>query len=167
MARSTTRRVKKPSYFPTKYFKGLSATKKAKRKAEIRKYGSMNWKTKKAYVGFQTNVGVKTKSSQYTQAWDNMFPGVKSLNSRAKATGVPKDLLQKSYDRGLAAWRTGHRPGATQGQWGYARVSSLLLLGKTAYTTDSDLVREAKERSKKAKQWFEKMEKESPVKFSA
>lgn len=81
-------------------------------------------------------------------------------------TGVPERFLKESYDRGLAAWRTGHRPGATQGQWGYARVSSLLLLGKTAYTTDSDLVEEAKKSSAKARQWFDKMEKESPVKFT-
>jgi hypothetical protein len=54
----------------------------------------------------------------------------------------------------MAAWRTGHRPGATQQQWGYARVSSLLLGGKTAQTTDSDLVREAIQRSAKAKKWF-------------
>jgi hypothetical protein len=161
-----TRKVKTPSFFPTKYFKGLSKTKKAERKREIQKYGAMNWKSKKAYKGFKTDVGVKTKKSSYTAAWDKMFPKAKSLADRSKATGVPEDLLKKSYDRGLAAWRTGHRPGATQGQWGYARVSSFLLLGKTAYTTDSDLVKEAKERSTKAREWFAKMEKESPVKFS-
>ena len=153
------------AYLPTKYFKGLSKTKKAQRKKEIEKFGAMSWKSRKAYKGFKTDVGVKTKKSQYTAAWDKLFPNVKSLKDRAKVTGVPEDLLQKSYDRGLAAWRTGHRPGATQGQWGYARVSSLLLLGKTAYTTDSDLVEEAKKRSAKAKKWFAKMEKESTVKF--
>ena len=153
------------AFFPTKYFKGLSTTKKAERKKEIQKYGAMNWRSRKAYKGFKTDIGIQTKKSQYTQAWDKLFPGVKSLEDRANITGVPEDLLQKSYDRGLAAWRTGHRPGATQGQWGYARVSSLLLLGKTAYTTDSDLVREAKERSEKAREWFKKMEKVSSVKY--
>jgi hypothetical protein len=44
----------------------------------------------------------------------------------------------------MAAWRTGHRPGATQQQWGYARVHSFLLCGKTHYTTDSDLVKDSK-----------------------
>lgn len=160
-----TRKLPKPSFFPPKYFKGLSKTQKAKRKREIQKYGAMSWKSRKAYKGFQTDVGVKTKKSQYTQAWDTLFPDIKSLQERAKVTGVPVDLLQQSYDRGLAAWRTGHRPGATQGQWGYARVSSLLLLGKTAYTTDSDLVKKAKKRSAKARKWFAKMESTSPVKF--
>jgi hypothetical protein len=160
-----TRKLKKPTFFPEKYFKGLSKTKRQQRKKEIQKYGSLNWRSRKAYKGFQTDVGVKTKKSQYTAAWDKLFPTVKSLEDRSKVTGVPEDLLKESYDRGLAAWRTGHRPGATQGQWGYARVSSMLLLGKTAYTTDSDLVDEAKKRSAKARQWFAKMEKESTVKF--
>ena len=145
------------AFLPSKYFKGLSKTKKAQRKKEIEKYGAMSWKSKKAYKGFKTNVGVKTKKSQYTQAWDELFPNVKSLEERAKVTGVPKDLLQESYDRGMAAWRTGHRPGATQQQWGYARVSSLLTCGKTHYTTDSDLVRNAKRRSRKAKSYFKKI----------
>ena len=37
---------------------------------------------------------------------------------------------------------------------GYARVHSFLLKGKTYYTTDSDLVKEAKENSKEAKKWW-------------
>ena len=152
-------------FLPKKYFGTLTRKRKEQRKQEIAKYGAKSWRDPSAYVGFKTNVGVKTKRSKYTGAWDRMFPGVKSIPDRAKATGVPEDLLQKSYDRGMAAWRTGHRPGATQQQWGYARVSSLLMLGKTAYTTDADLVREAKRRSAKARAWYKKMEKESSVKF--
>ena len=53
----------------------------------------------------------------------------------------------------MAAWRTGHRPGATQQQWGYARVHSFLLCGKTYFSTDSDLVREAKKTGSAAKWW--------------
>ena len=154
-------------FYPPKYYRGLSKTKKAKRLEEIRKFGAMNWKSRKAYVGFKTNIGVKTKKSQYTKAWDAMFPGVKSLKDRAKVTGVPEDLIRESYNRGLAAWRTGHRPGATEGQWGFARASSFLLLGKTAHTTDKDLVQKAKERSAKARAWYSRMEKESTVKYSA
>ena len=152
-------------FLPKKYFGTLSKTKKQKRKQEISKFGARHWKDPRAYVGFQTNVGVKTKRSKYTGAWDKIFPGVKSLPDRAKVTGVPLDLLQKSYDRGMAAWRTGHRPGATQQQWGYARVSSMLMLGKTAFTTDSDLVRKAKQRSARARAWYAKIAKKSTVKF--
>jgi hypothetical protein len=144
-------------FWPPKYYRGLSKTRKAKRKAEIKQFGTRHWKDPKAYVGFQTNKGIKTRKSSYSQHWSKLFPDVKSLKDRAEVTGVPLDLIEQSYNRGMAAWRTGHRPGATQQQWGYARVSSMLLLGKTALTTDSDLVREAKKRSAKARAWYKKM----------
>jgi hypothetical protein len=144
-------------FWPPKYYKGLSKTRKAKRKAEIKKFGTRHWKDPKAYVGFQTNKGIKTRKSSYSQQWSKLFPDVKSLKGKAELTGVPLDLIEQSYNRGMAAWRTGHRPGATQQQWGYARVSSMLLLGKTALTTDSDLVEKAKKRSAKAREWYKKM----------
>jgi hypothetical protein len=145
-------------FWPPKYYKGLSKTRKAKRKAEIKKYGVLNWKDPKAYVGFKTNKGIQTRKSGYTQQWNKLFPDAKSLKERAEVTGVPVDLIEECYNRGMAAWRTGHRPGATQQQWGYARVSSMLLMGKTALTTDSDLVRKAKQRSAKARSWYKKLE---------
>jgi hypothetical protein len=144
-------------FWPPKYYKGLSKTRKAKRKAEIKKFGTRHWKDPKAYVGFQTNKGIKTRKSSYSKEWSKLFPDVKSLKDKAELTGVPLDLIEQSYNRGMAAWRTGHRPGATQQQWGYARVSSMLLLGKTALTTDSDLVEKAKKRSAKAREWYKKM----------
>ena len=144
-------------FWPPKYYKGLSKTRKAKRKSEIKKFGALSWKNPKAYVGFQTNKGVQTRKSSYTQEWNRRFPDVKSLKDRSELTGVPLDLIEQSYNRGMAAWRTGHRPGATQQQWGYARVSSMLLMGKTALTTDSDLVWEAKKRSAKARAWYRKI----------
>lgn len=153
-------------FWPPKYYKGLSKTRKAERKSEIKKFGTRHWKDPKAYVGFKTNVGVKTRKSGYTQQWNKLFPNVKSLKDRATLTGVPLDLIKECYNRGMAAWRTGHRPGATQQQWGYARVSSMLLMGKTALTTDSDLVREAKKRSAKARDWYKKTARKSTVKFS-
>jgi hypothetical protein len=141
-------------YLPEKYFSGLTKTRKAKRLQEIKKFGALSHKNPKAYVGFSTDRNVKTRKSSYTEKWNKLYPGVKSLKDKAKLTGVPLDLIEECYDRGMAAWRTGHRPGATQQQWGYARVSSFLLGGKTALTTDSDLVKEAKRRSAKAKKWF-------------
>ena len=141
---------------PKKYFSGLSQTKRTKRAKEIQKFGALSFKNPKAYRGFQTDKGVKTKSSQYTLRWNRLYPDAKSLSQKAKATGVPERFLRESYNRGLAAWRTGHRPGATQQQWGYARVSSFLLCGKTHYSTDADLVREAKAASAAARKWFER-----------
>ena len=139
---------------PAKYYAGLSKTRKKQRAAEIRRFGAMSWKDPAAYVGFKTDRGIKTRRSGYTADWQRRFPDAKSLAEKAAVTGVPERFLRDSYNRGLAAWRTGHRPGATQQQWGYARVHSFLLCGKTARSTDSDLRREAIATSKTAARWF-------------
>lgn len=143
-------------YKPAKYFKGLSNKNKTLRKNEIKKYGSLSWKNRKAYVGFKSDNGIKTKKSKYTRSLQKLFPEAYSLESKSKVSGVPLKYITESFNRGMAAWRTGHRPGATQEQWGYARVNSFLLCGKTYYTTDNDLAKNAMEKSKKAKQWWQK-----------
>ena len=143
---------------PKRYLAGLSKKNKTRRAKEIKKYGALNTKDPKAYVGFATNKGVKTRKSGYTKEWNKLFPDAKSIAERAKATGIPKGILQKSYNRGLAAWRTGHRPGASQQQWGYARLSSFALCGKTHYGADADLVRKAR-KTKKGKRWFTRCKK--------
>jgi len=139
---------------PEKYYRGLSAKKKTQRRREIKKFGALGWKDPAAYVGFKTDRGVKTRKSHYTADWYKIFPEAKSLAAKADATGVPLRFIEASYNRGMAAWRTGHRPGATQQSWAYARVHSLLLKGKTFYTADSDLAREAIATSAKARRWW-------------
>jgi hypothetical protein len=130
-------------YFPKKYFQGLSERKKTQRKNEIKKFSLFSWKDPKAYTGFKTDRNVTTKSSSYTMKWRKKFPDSKSLEEKSRSTGVPLKYIKESYNRGMAAWRTGHRPGATQQQWGYARVHSFLLKGKTYHTTDSDIAKKA------------------------
>lgn len=68
----------------------------------------------------------------------------KALKKKAEKSGIPYGILKKVYDRGMAAWRTGHRPGATQQQWAYARVNSFITGGKTRTTADADLWKKAK-----------------------
>lgn len=152
--RTRTRKLKRndPAW-PRKYYAGLSSRKAATRRKEILKFGAKHWRDPSAYVGFKTDKGVKGKSSGYTATWKRKFPGATSLKQKASATGVPLPLIKASYDRGMAAWRTGHRPGATQQQWGYARVHSMLLCGKTATSTDADLVRKAKG-TRKGRTWY-------------
>ena len=140
--------------WPPKYYRGLSKTKKAQRQLNFSKTRKLSWRDPKAYKPFITDRGVKTKPSSYTEAWVSRFPEAKSLKQKSSVTGVPLRFIEACYNRGLAAWRTGHRPGATQQQWGYARVHSFLLGGKTALTTDSDLVRAAKLASKTAASWY-------------
>jgi len=48
----------------------------------------------------------------------------KSLKKKAEQSGMPYAILKKVFDRGVAAWKTGHRPGTTPVQWGLARVNS-------------------------------------------
>lgn len=148
---------KKP-WFTHRYYKGLTRKQALERRAEIKRFGKMDTKDPRAYVGFKTDrypVAV-TKKSSYTKQWDKLFPEAKSLKERSEVTGVPVSFLQTVYDRGMAAWRTGHRPLQTQQSWSYPRVSSYLLCGKTHYTTDSDVVRQAKKASAKARKWFKR-----------
>ena len=142
-------------YLPAKYFRGLSARRKTVRKQELTRRSKFSWKVPRAYEAFKTDKGVKTRRSKHVSRWKKMFPKIHTLEGASKATGVPLRLVRKSYNRGMAAWRTGHRPGATQQQWGYARAYSMLTCGKTHYTTDADLVRDAN-KTRKARAWFKK-----------
>jgi hypothetical protein len=142
--------------WPHKYYKGLTRKQALKRQKEISKFGKKDTSDPKAYVGFQTDVGVKTKPSSYTRSWEALYPEAKSLEEKSKVTGVPLKEITHVFKKGLSAWRTGHRPGATQQQWGHARVSSYLLCGKAHYTADAADVRRAKESSASARKWFKR-----------
>lgn len=48
------------------------------------------------------------------------------------------EALRKVFSKGLAAWKSGgHRPGATAQNWAVARVNSVAVGGKAAWSTDS------------------------------
>lgn len=49
-----------------------------------------------------------------------------ALKNKAEKSGMPMGVLRQVYNRGVAAWRTGHRPGTTPTQWGLARVNSFI-----------------------------------------
>jgi hypothetical protein len=118
-------------YTPLKYFRGLRTIKDIETR-----YKKM---LKKDYKKFKTDEGVKTKTSSYTRKFRDKYPYAKSLNEISKVTKIPLKILQTIYNRGLAAWRTGHRPGASPQAWGYARVHSYVMKGKTYYTADKNL----------------------------
>ena len=120
---------------PLKYFRGL------KRKEDV--VTRVKKIEKKTYAPFKTDIGMKTKTSTWTKKFYKAYPGARSLENKAKVTGVPLVIIQQVYDKGLAAWRTGHRPGATPQQWGYARVHSFLMGGPTSRGPDRLLAIEA------------------------
>jgi hypothetical protein len=62
-----------------------------------------------------------------------------SIAAKAKKSGISVGTLRKVYNRGVAAWNSGHRPGTTPQQWGHARVNSYINKGKTYHTADKDL----------------------------
>jgi hypothetical protein len=65
---------------------------------------------------------------------------IEGLKNKADKSGMPYGILKKVYDRGMAAWRTGHRPGTTPQQWGMARVNSFVTKSKGTWgKADSDL----------------------------
>ena len=49
-----------------------------------------------------------------------------ALADKAKKSGISVGTLRKVYNRGMAAWKTGHRPGTTPQQWAMARVNSFI-----------------------------------------
>ncbi len=159
-----TRKLKKDNpLWPHKYYAGLTRKQAAERRKEILKFGAMDWKNPKAYVGFKTDAYGKRRTSGYTAEFRRQFPQAKSLKQKAVATGVSLRTIKNVYNRGLAAWRTGHRPGATPQQWGYARVHSFLLCGKTHYGPDADQVRAAK-KTRKGRAWFKRCKESSITK---
>ena len=53
-----------------------------------------------------------------------------ALADKAKKSGISIGTLRKVYNRGMAAWKTGHRPGTTPQQWGMARVNAFIVKKK-------------------------------------
>jgi hypothetical protein len=64
---------------------------------------------------------------------------IEGLEKKAEKSGISYGILKQVYNRGMAAWRTGHRPGTTPQQWAFARVNSFITGGKTRRTADKDL----------------------------
>ena len=76
---------------------------------------------------------------------------IAGLVTKSEKTGVPYGILKKSYDRGMAAWKTGHRPGTTPQQWAFARVNSMLTGGKADPDLQAKIKAGGYKKKKKAK----------------
>jgi len=99
-----------------------------------------------------------TKKSAATSAYEKRFGKNESINegdadkalaNKAKATGISKSVLRGVYDKGLAAWKTGHRPGVGQHQWAMARVNSFVTGKGGARKADKGLWKKASKSKKK------------------
>jgi shikimate kinase len=79
---------------------------------------------------------------------------LEGLKKKADKSGISYGILKKVFDRGVAAWRTGHRPGTTPQQWGYARVNSFVTKSSGTWgKADADLA--SKVRSESVDDLFE------------
>lgn len=139
------------------YTAGLKPSTAAARKAHWEKTSKMDTKNPAAYTPAPGDATAETKPSKYTKAYKQKFgeevemiaideEANSALAKKAKKSGVSLSTLRTVYKRGVAAWRTGHRPGTTPQQWGMARVNSYIMKGKGTYHgADKDL-REASDK---------------------
>ena len=138
---------------PKKYYKTLDKATKKKR-ADF-------FKTRKPYSKSDDDddykpapgdAKAKTKPSGFTKKFKQMYGEVKDINetitavkNKAKKTGMPYSILKQVYNRGMAAWKGGHRPGATQQQWALARVNSFVTKSSGTWGgADKDLAKKVR-----------------------
>ena len=141
---------------PANYHRGLAKSTKVKRDAQFKKQAKMDDDDPNAYKPAPGDKSAKTKPSKHTKKFKQMFgEDVLSFSSfadvitedvdaalqkKADKTGISKSILRQVYNRGVAAWKTGHRPGTTASQWGYARVNSFATKSKGTWGgADKDL----------------------------
>lgn len=125
----------------TQYHKGLKKSTSDKRQAHFNKGAKMDDDNPAAYKPAPGDATAKTKPSKHTKKYKQMFGEAlltfedynidegksdEALKKKADKSGMPLDILRKVFNRGVAAWRTGHRPGTTPTQWGLARVNSFV-----------------------------------------
>jgi len=90
---------------------------------------------------------IKSKNEEVHPA-KALVEAIKGVQNKAEKTGMPYSILKQVYDRGMAAWKGGHRPGTTPQQWAMARVNSFVTKSSGTWGgADSDLAK--KVRSKK------------------
>ena len=132
---------------PKKYYKKMSKDDKEKRA----KHFTTRDTSKNDNRPAPGDKGAKTKPSIHTKKFKQMYgeelldEKIKGIENKAKKSGMPYGILKKVYDRGMAAWRGGHRPGATQQQWAFARVNSFVTKSSGTWGgADKDLAKKVR-----------------------
>ena len=87
----------------------------------------------------------KTKKEEKIHPAKALIEKITAVQNKAKKTGMPYSVLKKVYNRGMAAWKGGHRPGATQQQWALARVNSFVTKSSGTWGgADKDLAKQVR-----------------------
>jgi hypothetical protein len=111
---------------------------------------------------YKPKVNIYESTEVYFEELDDLINSVEmifeepkeGLKKKAEKTGISYGILKKVFDRGVAAWRTGHRPGTTPEQWGYARVNSFATKGPGTWgKADADLAAKVRKESVEEDCW--------------
>ena len=136
---------------PKKYVSGLTDKEKKSHDRHLRKQGKKSDDDKSAYKQSPADKVAKTKPSKHTNKFKQMYgedylnEKIKGLETKAKKSGMPYSILKKVYDRGMAAWKGGHRPGTTPQQWAFARVNSFTTKSSGTWgKADKDLAKQVR-----------------------
>ena len=136
---------------PKKYVSGLTDKEKKSHDRHLTKQGKKSDDDKSAYKQSPADKVAKTKPSKHTNKFKQMYgedylnEKIKGLETKAKKTGMPYSILKKVYDRGMAAWKGGHRPGTTPQQWAFARVNSFTTKSSGTWgKADKDLAKQVR-----------------------
>jgi len=152
------------------YFKGLDKKQKDKKEAQIKRQTQMSDSDPEAYKPMPGDLdksgkfkGSKIKSP-YTKKvnadlkeskvlnfseWKAVNEAedsiTKSLKKKAEKYKMPLGVLRKVFNRGMAAWKTGHRPGQSQAAWAHARVNSFVTKSSGTWgKADKDLAKQVR-----------------------
>ena len=117
----------------------------------IDKMGRYNPPTKKENAPSVADIdrlkkqGMKPKMKNEDHPAREVYESIAAVRKKAEKSGMPYGVLKKVYDRGMAAWRGGHRPGATQVQWALARVNSFVTKSSGTWGgADKDLAKQVR-----------------------
>ena len=87
----------------------------------------------------------KTKKEEKIHPAKALIERITAVQNKAKKTGMPYSVLKKVYNRGMAAWKGGHRPGTTPQQWAMARVNSFVTKSSGTWGgADKDLAKQVR-----------------------
>jgi len=138
---------------PKKYVSGLSDKDKKAHDKHLEKGSKKSDSDKSAYKQSPADKKAKTKPSVHTKKYKQMFGEgdvelnevIKGLKKKAEKSGMPYSILKQVYNRGMAAWKGGHRPGTTPQQWAFARVNSFITKSSGTWgKADSDLAKKVR-----------------------
>jgi len=128
---------------------GFEDQAKNRGKAESSRLKGSKRKTNEAcWTGFK-QVGMKKKGNKTVPNCvpeeEQIDEKIEGLVKKAEKSKMPYGILKKVYDRGMAAWKTGHRPGTTPQQWAFARVNSFITKSSGTWgKADKDLAKQVR-----------------------